>query len=271
MTATDNDALARAYNRALKLEKAGKPDEAAEAYRECLKLDPEDHGGAAVRLAAMKRGSVPDKAPDAYVMTLFDQHAEVFDKVLVDDLGYAVPMMVRAAMQEIAPGPHGRVLDLGCGTGLAGAALRDMAGFVCGVDLSENMLAQADERECYDDLYVADAVRFLAEDEDIWDVIVATDVLPYMGDLERFVELSSRHLAKGGWWAVSSETLPEGDFGEAGWTVTPNNRFAHREAYLRELMKRHGMETVLFEPITVRHEEGAPIPGHLVLARKDRR
>ena len=58
MAKTDNDALADAYNRALALEKSGDFDLAATAYAEVLALDPDDHGGAAVRLASMKRGAL---------------------------------------------------------------------------------------------------------------------------------------------------------------------------------------------------------------------
>ncbi|MGO8617686.1 S-adenosylmethionine-dependent methyltransferase, partial [Rhizobium ruizarguesonis] len=76
------------YNRALALEKAGDIDAAVAAYHEVLALDPASHGGAAVRIAAMGRGDTPVKAPDAYVETLFDQHAEVFEAVLVEQLGY---------------------------------------------------------------------------------------------------------------------------------------------------------------------------------------
>lgn len=269
MAVLDEKALARAYNKALKLEKAGKFDAAAEAYRAALAIDPDDHGGAAVRLASMKRGETPPKAPDAYVATLFDQHADVFDKVLVEDLGYAVPMMLAELLRAIAPGPHERMLDLGCGTGLAGVMLADMAGAITGVDLSENMLAMTDERGVYHDLYLAEAVQFLAEDDGaLWSLIVATDVLPYMGDLADFFAHAAARLEEGGLFAFSSETLPETDFAGGDFTVTPHQRFAHTEAYLRLLLERNGFSVLHFLPITVRHEEGQPIAGHLVVARK---
>ena len=95
----DEKKLAKAYNRALALEKEGRLAEAAEAYREVLALDPEDHGGAEVRLAATGFGDTPLKAPGAYVETLFDQHADDFEDILVEQLGYCVPMTIRQRFQ----------------------------------------------------------------------------------------------------------------------------------------------------------------------------
>ena len=79
------DPLADAYDRALALEKAGDP-QAADAWRLVLRMNADDPGGAALRLSALGEGETPDAASPAYVATLFDQHAEVFDLILVDDV-----------------------------------------------------------------------------------------------------------------------------------------------------------------------------------------
>jgi predicted TPR repeat methyltransferase len=264
----DEEALAEAYNRALALEKAGNFDAAAAAYREVLELDPEDHGGASIRLASMGRGETPPKAPDAYVETLFDQHAEVFDNVLVDQLDYCVPLLVRQRLQTLALGPFKRVLDLGCGTGLTGGALRDMAEDITGVDLSENMIEIAHEKDLYEMLYVAEAVDFLDDNDDApFDLIVATDVLPYMGALEALFFGAVDNLVPGGLLAFSSETLPEDMFAGRPYMVGPYQRFAHSQAYLTDRLTATGFEIVEIGDITVRMEEGAPIAGHLVVAR----
>jgi predicted TPR repeat methyltransferase len=47
--------------------------------------------------------------------------------MLVDQLGYHVPMMLREAFEAQGLGPFARMLDLGCGTGLTGESLEDMA------------------------------------------------------------------------------------------------------------------------------------------------
>ena len=261
----DSDMLAEAYNRGLALEKTGDLAGAEAAYRQALALDPADHGGVSVRLAAMGRADAPERAPDAYVATLFDQNAEHFDDMLVEQLGYAVPMLVRERLEEIAPGPYPRLLDLGCGTGLTGASLNDWCPHITGVDLSEGMLDEAYERGTYDDLYVAEAVEFLEEtDEPPWDIIAATDVLPYIGALERFFAGCAERLTTGGVLVVSCETEAQV---ETDFKVGAKHRFAHDRSYLERLIAQNGLEILDFLSITVRYDEGQPVPGYLVICR----
>ncbi len=264
----DEDALAEAYDRALALEKAGDVDAAVKAYEEVLAIDPEDHGGAAVRIASMGRGETPPKAPDAYVETLFDQHAEVFEDVLVEQLGYHVPMMVRQRLQELNLGPFKRMLDLGCGTGLTGDAIGDMCGDMTGIDLSENMVEIAHEKDLYETLFVAEVEDFLDDnDEDPFDLITATDVLPYLGALEPLFFGAAENLNAGGLFIFSSEELPDTFANGQSYMVGPHQRFLHSAPYIRERLAATGFELVEMTEINVRMQEGLPSPGHLVIAR----
>jgi len=269
MRRIDEEALAEAYNRGLACEKAGDIDGAARAYAQVLRIDPDDRGGAAVRLAAMGRAPAPDRAPEAYVETLFDQHAEAFDAILVDQLGYRTPEDLRAALA--GRGPFARLLDLGCGTGLTGAALADMTAHRTGVDISEGMVAIAHEKDLYDDLYVGEITAFLdgaAEDGETWDLIAATDVLPYLGEIGPLFAAAAGRLERGGLFAFSTESAPDAAFAGRGYMVGPLNRFAHAEDYLRAALTAAGLAALSFTAIVVRHDEGAPVPGQLVLARK---
>lgn len=264
----DEEALAEAYNRALALEKSGDVDAAVKAYEEVLAIDPEDHGGAAVRIAAMGRGEQPSKAPDAYVETLFDQHAEAFEDILVEQLGYAVPMMVCQRLQTLNLGPFKRLLDLGCGTGLTGEALRDMADDITGIDISENMVEIAHEKDLYETLYVAEAEDFLEDnDDEPFDIITATDVLPYLGALEPLFFGAAENLNAGGLLIFSSETLPEATLAGRPYMVGPHQRFAHAETYVRERLAATGFEVLEVTDINVRMQDGNPTPGHLVIAK----
>ncbi|CDZ41307.1 Putative methyltransferase (Contains TPR repeat) [Neorhizobium galegae bv. officinalis] len=268
MKKIDEEALAEAYNRALALEKAGDIDAAVKAYEQVLELDPEDHGGAAVRIAAMGRGETPPKAPDAYVETLFDQHAESFEDILVEQLGYAVPVIVRQRLQELKLGPFKRMLDLGCGTGLTGGTLRDMVDDITGIDISENMVEIAHEKDLYETLYVAEVEDFLEDnDDEPFDLVTATDVLPYLGALEPLFFGAAENMAPGGLFIFSSETLPDESFAGRPYIVGPYQRFAHSETYVRERLAATGFELLEISDINVRMQDGNPTPGHLVIAR----
>ena len=107
---------------------------AATAYRHYLSVDPTDSMGAAVRLALLD-GADLDALPQAYVRRLFDDYAPRFDEALVKRLAYTAPAKLRAAIVELAPQRRfAATLDLGCGTGLAGVALRDITTWLEGVD-----------------------------------------------------------------------------------------------------------------------------------------
>ncbi|MEM0944935.1 MAG: methyltransferase domain-containing protein, partial [Pseudomonadota bacterium] len=145
---------------------------------------------------------------------------------------------------------------------LAGMVLADEAETIVGVDLAEDILAEADDREVYDALFVGDAVQFLAEEDAPADLIVATDVLPYLGDLTGFFDGVGGCLGPGGVVAFSSEA------GSNDWAVGPSHRFLHSEAYLRRMLSAQGLEPLSVEEIVVSLEEGHPAPGHLIIAQK---
>lgn len=269
-SATDNEVLAEAYERALALEKSGRREEAVAAWREVLDIDPADHGGAAIRLAALGAAPPPLKMPNAYVETLFDQHAGAFDDILVEQLGYSVPLMLAEVLKTFAPGPYPRALDLGCGTGLAGVALEGFYETLIGLDVSEEMVALADDRDCYDDLYIAEAEDFLeniGDEEAAFDLIVATDVLPYIGDVDRLFAGMAAMTTASGVIGFSTEAFEAG-VGEGGYKVLPTHRYAHDGGYIEERLAGHGFSLLHREEIVVRLEKGVPAPGQLFLARR---
>ncbi|MBO0904707.1 class I SAM-dependent DNA methyltransferase [Jiella sonneratiae] len=265
----DEAALDAAYGEALAAEKAGRIDAAAEAYRRCLAIDPEDHVGAMLRLAALCRGETPVSAGEAYVTTLFDQQAAAFEDILVRQLAYGVPGLMAKALARLGHHHFDRALDLGCGTGLVGAALDGRVDEMHGVDLSERMVEIAYEAGVYDHLYVGEALGFLQEFEEPepFDLVTAADVVPYIGDLcPLFLAVAAR-LAPGGVFVASTESLAPDEGGEAGFAVGRDHRFHHGEGHVRAALRSAGLEVAAFEPIVVRMQEGKPAPGHLVVAR----
>src|SRR4051794_34493654 len=131
-------------------EKLGDADAAQQAYARALACDPQDVLGASLARARLGAAPVPASATPAYVVRLIDQYARRFDAHLVEGLGYRAPALLRDAVADVRrrmarPMHFARALDLGCGTGLAGAAFRDCVDRLEGLDLSAAMIAEARE------------------------------------------------------------------------------------------------------------------------------
>src|SRR5947209_8159555 len=160
-------------------ERLGDLDAAITAYRQAFNADPEDVLGASLTLAQLGAAPTPGSATPAYIARLFDQYAPRFEAHLIDGLGYRAPDLLRNAVAEVCahtnrPMHFARALDLGCGTGLAGAAFRDCVDRLEGVDLSAGMLAEARAKGIYDVLALGDVVDHLRATPDrTFDMILA--------------------------------------------------------------------------------------------------
>lgn len=229
------------------------------ALKACLDIDPTDTTGASLELAHLDAAEI-DCAPPAYVAALFDAYADAFDAALVDRLQYRTPGKLSALLRALRRPPYARVLDLGCGTGLMGAALGRDALWLKGVDLSAHMIAAARKRGQYQSLEQMGLVEALRETSAPYTAIVASDVFNYIGDLSAVVAAAAARLAPAGVLAFSVERgAPDVD-----WKVSESLRFAHGEAYLRRLAASAGFVVAAIEPTTLRLEGGRPVDGLLV-------
>src|SRR5262245_1942156 len=183
---------------------------AIEAFRRALAAEPEDRHGATVQLARLTGQATP--MPRGYVRALFDQYAKHYDLSLLEGLDYRGPQLlfdaVMAACDARGRVPwFGRAFDLGCGTGLAGAAFAARVGSLVGVDLSAARVEQARRSGRYSQLHVADVSDFLArESARSTSLIIAADVLPYCSDLAPLAKEAARVLDDGGLLAFTTET-----------------------------------------------------------------
>lgn len=277
----DWDAIDALYDDARKAEDAGDHQKAIALYRDILAKDRDDHLGVALRLAPLS-GQRLTKAPSAYIATLFDQNAEMFDAILVDELEYGVPLLIADALTKTGLtktglakpgltkpglGPFPNWLDLGCGTGLCAMALEDVTTTRTGVDLAPTMIEIADELELYQHLYIGEAVAFLEnlEQGTPFDLVTAADVLPYVGDVEPMLTALAKHVRQGTVLALSTEHLADA---EATYEVGAHKRFAHSSTYLANQLKDNGWTVLRTDAITVRLEQNVPVPGELILAQK---
>lgn len=242
----------------------GLADQARKAYDRCLTLDPADRFGAALGLALAVGTAAPDRAPAAYVRQLFDDYADRFDEALIGGLDYRAPALLAQALAA-ALGPVGglTVLDAGCGTGLAAGMLRPLAARLDGIDLSPAMIAKAGERGLYDHLQTGDIVAALAAGGIRYDLIVAADVLVYLGDLAPLLAAAHAVLAPRGAFAFTVEKTDA-----RAWILGPKQRYAHSAAYLGQAAAAAGFDVALMEDAVTRHDAGLPVPGLVVVLRK---
>lgn len=247
------------------------PAKALTALRRAEGLDSDGRLGCAALIAALE-GSAGADLSAAYVRALFDRYADRFDQDLVGKLGYSAPALLREAVDRLGPasdpGASGlRVLDLGCGTGLAGVAFRPLAAHLAGVDLAPRMVDKARARALYDELSVGDVVAAVEAVPGAWDLLVAADVLVYLGDLTALFAGAAKALRPAGRFAATVERL-DGEAATSGYALGPSRRYAHSEAYLREMAAAAGLAVRLMEPCSPRREKGVGVPGLLFILEK---
>jgi predicted TPR repeat methyltransferase len=114
----------------------------------------------------------------------YDEWAQSYD----DDLAswsYQAPAVV-AEIVVIRHPDADSVLDVGCGTGLVGRALRarGFPGQLLGLDISEASLAVARQSGAYDSLEPADLQQRLAVEDRSVDAVVCVGVMTYLPDVE---------------------------------------------------------------------------------------
>lgn len=244
---------------------SGQREAAAAHYGRAAELLPGDEEVRHLRDAA--EGRRVDTAPAGYVRALFDDFAGRFDAELVDGLRYAVPEVLASELLRWLPAEGtGKIVDLGCGTGLVGEALRGSGLRLTGVDLSPRMLEKARERGLYEELVCADLLGYLADAmPQSFVAATAADVLIYEGRIEQVLSGCMRVLVRGGIVALSIETHDEPD---AGITVLrPSGRFAHHADTVVARARVLGFEVLQQHTLALRMDQGRPLAGAVLVFR----
>lgn len=212
------------------------------------------------------RQAAPASAPRAYVEKLFDQYAADFDAQLVQGLHYHAPAILLIGLHQRQPDLRwGAVLDLGCGSGLCGPLFRPFAQKLHGLDVSSDMLQKARDLAVYDQLWHADALEHLHNSTPSYNLILAADVLIYIGELDGLFAAVVRSLQPGGQFAFTVELLESlGAQAVSDVSLLPSLRYAHSEAYVRRLAVQFGFEVEQLDHQTLRYENTQPVAGLFV-------
>lgn len=164
------------------------------------------------------------------------------------------------------------ILDIGCGTGLAGAWLKDYAKSLVGVDLSERMIGVARKKLLYQELHVQPLETYLGQCRDSFDMVVAADVLSYVGDLSRVFQQVSSVLRSGGHFAFTVESVPADAAAPArGYLLLRSGRFGYTRSYIDGLISAlgAGFTVPLSREFSPRLDAGEAVPGFLYIVEKN--
>jgi predicted TPR repeat methyltransferase len=241
---------------------AGEPDRAMEI------LSTLENGRFSVevdeKIALAQKMKTSGRAPPGYVRHLFDQFSADYESRMLGELHYRAHLILRElADLMIGDGRDLDILDLGCGTGLTGAAFTDIARRLEGIDLSPRMVAHASARGIYDRLTVADLETTLSEDGPLFDLIVAADTLVYVGDLGPTLRGARRRLKPLGLFLFTLERT------EQGCELGPKRRYRHSEDYLRIQAEQSGLELMALMGCSPRREAHVPVDGLAVALQRN--
>jgi predicted TPR repeat methyltransferase len=246
------------------LYRLGRVDEAIDIYRQWLDFEPDNP--IPQHMVGIGSDAAPARASDAYVADLFDKFAENFDSTLLG-LGYRAPELLAAQLRTVlGSNPHPlRILDAGCGTGLAAPLLKPLASQLVGVDLSSGMLDKARERHLYDELVVGELCAFMASRPAAFDLIILADTLVYFGALEEAFQTAHRALAPGGIFAFAVESRADDG---TDYRLELHGRYSHRPEYVTRLLAASGYALQSLETIVIRRELNADVAGIAVVASR---
>ena len=205
-------------------------------------------------LAGLGAEAAPPASPRRYVQQLFDSYAEGFDEHLVDTLQYRAPALLA---QGLAQPRYRHALDRGCGTGLAAPVLRPRCERLDAVDLSPGMVERARSLGVYDAATQGDIAEHLATLAPQYDLLLAADVLIYIGDLAPLFAGAARALRPGGEFCFTAEAHD----GPQPWVLRPSLRYAHAEGYIRMLAGQHGFSVRRTVRHPLRLDQGHPVEG----------
>lgn len=233
---------------------------ADKAWRDVLRISQSPK---TLHLHRAATGETTEAPPEGYVREEFEGFARSFDAVLAE-LQYCGPDLVAEALSAVLETGTNDLLvyDLGCGTGACGPMLRPYARELVGIDLSPKMLEIAKTRNCYDSLQCDEVVSVIARATGC-ELIVAADVLIYLGRLEPLFQAVSTALKPGGIFAFTTESLDDGNY-----RLEPSGRYSHNSDYVVAAAKAAGLSTASHETKRLRFENGHPVPGGVFVVRR---
>jgi len=190
----------------------------------------------------------PSAVEKEYNQLLFDNFAATYEKTL-SNINYAV---IDKIAELYAP-LKGKILDLGCGTGLAAEKLKTAENQFFGVDISAKMLALAQQKNLYAELKQEDILAYLQNSSSLdFDCIIVADVFCYFSDLEPLIKA-----CRGRRLIFSVEINPKAE----KYLLQASGRSQHNPNYIKDVLTAAGYCNISATELTLRQENGHPVAG----------
>ena len=243
----------------------GKREEARIAYEKYLSIHGKDAEIEHI-LISLRDEPAPPRASDSCIKELYARFSRTYDKNMVGELGYQGPLRMTEVLNAQLGNISGlTILDLGCGTGLAGKELRPRANYLAGIDLSPEMIAKARETGAYDALEVAEITHWLSSsDQPLFSLITACDCLIYFGDLRQVIVPAARRLTPDGRILFTVESSPTDPF-----RLTDSGRYRHSKAHIESVAGEAGMVVERISEGFLRWEFEEAVQGFTALLRRE--
>ncbi len=227
-------------------------------YYRVQQLDPDN--AQALHMIAAITGEHTGSTPQEYIKDIFNNYSETFDADLLGDLSYTVPEKLRSAIDTLnyPVKIFSKCIDLGCGTGLAGIKFKDLCEHLTGIDLSERMIKNAEEKNIYDIAEVSEVTEHLKIKENEYDLVVAADVLTYIGDLSQLFAVLTPATTKEVLFCFSTENCAG-----SGFNLCSTGRFAHSQHYILATARQYGWVSVHMITTDLRKEQEEWVEGTL--------
>jgi len=221
------------------------------------------------------------------VQSLFEEYASNFETSLVDELNYNAFHRMREGFNRALFQQHEdtdkmflKVVDAGCGTGLAGAEFRNISQTLIGVDLSPSIIEHAKTKRpgLYDSFQIGDIKSILRDYvKQPISLLIAADTFIYFNDLNDLFASMKTGIEEGGYAAFSLENVSEESEARLNvlvpqwrWQQLPSGRVAHRKEYVEDIAETNSFQTIYYERLdNFREEKGEGVRGHLFVLQKN--
>lgn len=232
----------------------GNRSQAIDLLKRAVAVNPNDTACQFMLYALTGSQKQPAPSPE-YITNLFNRYALSYENHMQTTLNYALPHQIAKQLHQLfGLKTLARTIDLGCGTGLMGIIMKGISEHLTGVDLSAKMLAAAKEKAVYDQLVESELIAFLKNDTQQYQLVIAADVIPYLGELDTFFSLIQKRLSPDGFIIFSTEISLDDP-----WKLQSSARFCHHESYIQSLLKKHHLKLISQEETIGRTQDKQPL------------